>query len=342
MNIFDYTIADLKEYMKSSGEKEYRAKQVYKHVYDGIPFEEMTDISKELRKKLSEDFEFSLPKIKKKLVSKLDGTRKYLFEMSDGAFAEGVVMEYRHGLSMCVSSQVGCRMGCAFCASTLHGLQRNLTAGEISGQIMTAQRDLKRRISNIVMMGSGEPFDNFENVMKFIKIAVSPDGLGIGARHITVSTCGLTDGIYALAESGIPVNLSISLHAPNDKIRQGIMPVARAVPVEKLIKAARDFFEKTKRRVTYEYALIDGVNDSDECARELAALIGHDGTHVNLIPVNAVKERNYKKSRSVERFMKLLAKSNINATVRREMGADISAACGQLRNENISGMGDEC
>ena len=339
MNIYDCTLSDLKKYMADAGEREYRAKQVFGHVYEGVGIMSMTDIPKALREKMQADFTFSLPLIEKKLVSALDGTVKYLFKMSDGAYAESVVMKYKHGLSICVSSQVGCRMGCKFCASTLRGLERNLTPGEISGQIIAAKKDLGQRISNIVMMGSGEPFDNFDNIMKFLRIAVNPDGLGIGARHITISTCGIPEGIKKLSECGLQVNLSVSLHAPNDNIRKEIMPIARAVSINELIDECRRFFEKTKRRVTYEYALIDGVNDSDACAKELSGLLGHDGTHVNLIPVNYVRERGLKRSRDVARFQHILSKNNINATVRREMGADISAACGQLRNENLADSG---
>ena len=223
MNIFDFSIEDLRNYFKEKGEKDFRAKQVFKHIYEGVPFCEMTDISKKMREELSKDFECTLPKIVKKLVSKIDGTVKYLFQMVDGEVVEGVVMSYKHGLSMCVSTQVGCAMGCAFCASTLKGKKRNLMPSEISGQIMAAKEDFGQRISNIVLMGSGEPFDNYDNVLKFIRIANCEDGLGIGARHITLSTCGLVDKILALADENIPINLSVSLHAPNDKIRKTII-----------------------------------------------------------------------------------------------------------------------
>lgn len=337
MNILDKTSEKLAEYL--SGQPKFRAKQVYEWLYRGISdFDEMTNISRELREQLKKDFYIYIPNIKKKLCSKIDGTRKYLFEMKDGAFAEGVVMKYKYGLSMCISSQVGCRMGCAFCASTLHGLQRNLTSGEIMGQILAAQKDLGERISNIVMMGSGEPFDNMENVIDFIKNAVNPAGLGIGARHITISTCGIISGIQEMKELGIPVNLSVSLHAPNDTIRREIMPIARAVPISKLIEEIREYFRKTHRRVTFEYALISGVNDSDDNARELSRLLsGEEDFHVNLIPVNNVNERSFTKSTKerIEAFVNILTESGIKATIRREMGADINAACGQLRNQNL-------
>lgn len=336
MNIFDFTIEDLQNYFKENGEKAFRAKQVFRHVYEGLSFGEMTDISKQLRGKLETDFCTDLPTIAEKWVSKIDGTVKYLFKMHDGEVVEGVVMSYKHGLSMCVSTQVGCAMGCMFCASTLKGKKRNLAPSEISGQIIAAKKDLGKRISNIVLMGSGEPFDNYDSVLKFIKIAIHEDGLGIGARHITLSTCGLIPGIYALAEENIPVNLSISLHAPNDEIRKTIMPVAKKYDIHALIKACRDYFEKTKRRVTYEYALIDGVNDSDGCAHQLSEILKSGQEHVNLIPVNYVAERKTKRSKNVAAFRNILIKSGINATIRREMGADISAACGQLRNEYTS------
>ena len=336
-NLFDLTYDDLKEYMNNAGEPGYRANQVYRNVYKDVEIKDMTDISKGLRQKLSDDFYTFIPRIEKKLVSGIDGTVKYLFAMRDGEYAESVVMKYRHGLSVCVSSQVGCAMGCAFCASTLHGLRRNLTAGEISGQIIAAGKDLGQRISNIVIMGSGEPFMNTGNVFAFIKNAVNPDGLGIGARHITVSTCGILEGIRALSDFGIPINLSVSLHAPNDDIRKTLMPVAKTVSIDKLLSACREYFAKTGRRVTYEYALIDGVNDSRENAMELSRLLGHDGSHINLIPVNYVKERGLKRSKAVSEFKGVLEKNGLNATVRREMGADINAACGQLRNENLEG-----
>jgi len=336
VNIFDFSIEDLQKYFAEKGEKPFRAKQVFKHIYEGIPFAEMTDISKKMREELENDFECTLPKIVKKLTSKIDGTVKYLFQMGDGEVVEGVVMSYKHGLSMCVSTQVGCAMGCVFCASTLKGKKRNLAPSEITGQIMAAKEDFRQRISNIVLMGSGEPFDNFDNVLKFIKIANNEDGLCIGARHITLSTCGLVEGIKALADENIPINLSVSLHAPNDEIRKSIMPIARKYDMETLLSACREYFRKTKRRITYEYALIDGVNDSDDNARELASILEKGQEHVNLIPVNHVSERDTKKSNNVNSFKNILTKCGINATVRREMGADISAACGQLRNEYIS------
>ncbi|MBO4898219.1 MAG: 23S rRNA (adenine(2503)-C(2))-methyltransferase RlmN [Clostridia bacterium] len=335
INIYDLTLDDLKEYMKDAGEPKYRAEQLYRHIYEDVAIEDMTDISKTLRGKLSDDFYVFLPQIEKKLISKIDGTVKYLFKMRDGEYAESVVMKYKHGLSICVSSQVGCAMGCAFCASTLHGLKRNLTPGEISGQIIAAKKDLGQRISNIVMMGSGEPFQNTENVFAFLENAVNPHGLGIGARHITVSTCGILEGIRALSDLGYPINLSVSLHAPNDEIRKKLMPIAKSVSIDKLIDGCRAFFKKTGRRVTYEYALAEGVNDSEENAKELSDRLKNDGSHINLIPVNYVKERGIKRSNSVLKFKNVLEKNGINATVRREMGSDINAACGQLRNENL-------
>ncbi len=337
MNILDFTIEDWKEYVLEKGKPSFCAKQIYKWAYSGIKsIDEMTNISKDMREQLKKDFYIFLPSIKKKLVSKIDGTVKYLFELYDGSCIEGVIMRYHHGITMCVSSQVGCRMGCKFCASTLHGLERNLTAGEIAGQIICAQNDIGERISNIVMMGSGEPFDNTENVFDFIKNAVNPEGLCIGARHITVSTCGLIEGIKNLQELSLPINLSISLHAPNDKIRKQTMPIANKIDIKTLVGAAKEYYNVTGRRVTFEYALIDGVNDSKETAEELSALIaGKEDVHVNLIPLNDVAERNLKKSKndSISAFVKVLEKNKIKATVRREMGADINAACGQLRNE---------
>ena len=337
MNIYDLTVSDLKDYFSSIGEQSYRAVQVYKNIYKLTDFDGMSDIPKSLRERLKKDFTQFVPQIDRKLVSKKDYVIKYLFRMEDGEYAEGVVMEYIHGLSMCVSTQVGCRMGCKFCASTLHGLKRSLTAGEITGQIIAASTDIKKRISNIVLMGSGEPFDNFDNVEKFIENATSPDGLGIGARHITVSTCGLPDGIRRLAATGYPVNLSISLQAPCDEIRKKIMPVAKAVSMEELLKATNEYQSGTGRRVTYEYSLIKGVNDSSNEAVQLAQLLQKTGSHVNLIPVNEVREREYKTSVNIKEFQKILKDNGINVTVRRTLGSDINASCGQLRNERERG-----
>lgn len=342
MNIFDFTHEKLKRYLLDMGEKSYRADQIFKQLYQGRAVSDMTDLPKNLRETMTEQFSHTLPEIEKKLVSVLDGTVKYLFRMSDAALVEGVVMRYRHGISMCVSSQVGCAMGCAFCASAVGGLERNLTAGEISGQIMSAEKDLGERISNIVMMGSGEPFDNLENVMDFIKNATHPDGLAVGARHITVSTCGIKEGIERLADSGIPVNLSLSLHAPTDEMRRKMMPAASKIQLSELIACCRGYFERTRRRVTYEYALIKDLNDSEDTAEKLAALLKGAGAHVNIIPVNSVRGKSFSKSERVGAFKKTLENNGINATVRREMGADINAACGQLRNRNLKGRcGDD-
>lgn len=334
----DLTKDELTKYLVDKGEAPFRAKQVFLALSRGADsIDALKCLSKNLRERLSEDSEVYLPKIEKKLVSKIDGTVKYLFRLKDGNIIETVVMRYEHGLSVCVSSQVGCAMGCSFCASTLHGKVRNLAPHEISGQVTAATKDLGEKIKNIVVMGIGEPFDNYDNLMKFLKNMNDPDGLNIGYRHITVSTCGLVPRIYDFANEQIPVNLAVSLHAPNDEYRRAIMPIAKKYSVEELITACRYYFEKTSRRVSYEYALIEGKNSSDECAKMLGDLLGKDNCHINLIPVNDVSERGNVRvsSQRVAQFKNLLQKEHITATVRRELGSDISASCGQLRNSMV-------
>ncbi len=338
-NLRDLTIEELTEFLKSMEESSYRGKQLFKWIHCGVEsFSECTDLSKTLREKLQKESEITLPKVYRALTSKLDGTVKLLFELNDKNLVESVVMSYRHGYSICISSQVGCRMGCTFCASTLNGLTRNLLPGEIEGQIIAAQKHLGIRISNIVVMGIGEPLDNYVNIVKFLKNVNEPLGLGIGWRHITISTCGLVPEIIRLAKEDMPVNLALSLHAPNDVLRQKMMPVAKAYSIAQIMSACDFYFEQTGRRITFEYALSD-TNDSPECAAELVKLLKGRNCHVNLIPINPVKERSYVRS-SRERvimFMDHLNKNGINATMRRELGSDISASCGQLRNAEISG-----
>ncbi len=332
LNIYDFTPDSLREYLGDV--PAFRAEQIYKWLYSGAGPDEMQNVPKVLREKLKTELYTELPRIDQRLSSKIDGTVKYLFRMEDGAGIESVVMRYAHGNSICVSSQAGCRMGCAFCASTIDGLDRNLSAGEIIGQVLAAQRDLGIRISHIVIMGSGEPLDNYENVLTFIRNAINPMGLGISARHITLSTCGILSGITRLMEENLPINLAISLHAPNDEIRKTLMPIAKSTRLSDLLDTAQRYFEKTHRRITIEYALIRGVNDSEVCARELADRLRRmKGFHVNLIPVNSIEERSFKRSsREVaELFVKTLEGAGVQVTVRRKMGADIDAACGQLR-----------
>ena len=295
----------------------------------------MTNISKATREKLSAVSFISTLKIREKYVSKIDKTTKYLFELPDGNCIESVVMYYNHGISICISSQVGCRMGCGFCASTIGGLYRSLTAGEILNQVIFAQKDIGERISNIVMMGIGEPLDNFENVKKFLRNVNHEKGLNIGYRHISLSTCGLVPKIYELAKENMPITLSVSLHAPNNDIRNSIMPVNKKYPIEELIKACKDYIKTTTRRISFEYSLISGVNDSMENADELARLLKGMLCHVNLIPVNKIEEREYKKGnkQEIRAFCERLNSRGINATVRRELGSDIQASCGQLRKK---------
>lgn len=338
VNIGDLTIDELKSYIKDIGESAFRADQIYKWVHSGIEsFNEMSNISLKLREKLSENFSVYLPTVYKKFVSKLDGTVKYLFELFDGNIIEAVVMDYHHGKSICVSSQVGCRMGCSFCASTLNGLSRNLTPFEIEGQIIRAQKDMNIRIANIVIMGIGEPLDNYENVINFIKNTNSSQGLNIGCRHITLSTCGLCDKIYDLSDSNLPINLAISLHAPTDESRKALMKVANAYSIQELMKACNYYFEKTHRRITFEYALVKDKNSTPEDARTLAKLLQGKNCHINLIPVNPVRERQNTRisKKDMDIFKKTLEENGINATVRRELGRDINASCGQLRNQEL-------
>ena len=331
---FEYD--ELMEFLVSIGEKKFRAQQIFLWLLKGVTsYDEMTNISKETRKKLEDVSYVSYMKIKQKLVSKIDGTVKYLFELNDGNCIESVVMRYHHGITICVSSQVGCRMGCKFCASTIGGLYRNLSAGEILNQIIFAQKDLGERISNVVMMGIGEPMDNYNNVIKFLHNVNHPEGLNIGYRHITISTCGIVKGINDLANEGLPINLAISLHAHNDKIRDKIMPINHAYKIKDVISACDEYFKKTKRRISFEYSLIHGVNDSMENADELTRLIKKLHAHVNLIPVNKVEERAYSKGsqQEIRAFCDRLVSNGINATIRRELGSDISASCGQLRKK---------
>ena len=297
---------------------------------------EMKNIPLSLRAKLNEMFFFALPTIEKKLVSKIDGTIKYLFKLYDGEFIESVFMKYEHGNTLCISSQVGCRMGCKFCASTLLGRVRNLYPSEMLGQIISAEKDTGERISNVVMMGIGEPLDNYDNTIKFLRLVSSENGLNIGLRHISVSTCGLVDRIKDLANEGLPITLSISLHAYDNDTRSQIMPINNKYSIEELLEACQKYFEKTSRRISFEYTLIAGKNDTEEGAYNLAKILKkyiHSPCHVNLIPLNEVKETGLGTSKNVTNFKNKLLSLGINATVRRKLGADINASCGQLRRQ---------
>jgi len=336
VDLLDLSLAELEEYFISLGQPKYRAKQVREWLYRGVDFDGMTNLSKDLRAKLIETSSSGIPTIARKLVS-TDGTIKYLFELSDGQRIESVVMEYEHGTTICVSSQCGCRMGCKFCASNTGGLVRSLTSGEILGQVLKAQNDCGKRIAGIVMMGIGEPLDNYDNVLKFIRTVSSPECLNIGQRHISVSTCGIVPNIKRLANEDLQITLSISLHQTNDDERDILMPVNRKWGLDELMPACREYFEKTGRRISFEYTLIEGVNDDDAHADQLINLLnkffGREAPyHVNLIPVNEVAGRGFNKTKKAERFLGRLLTRHINATLRRTLGGDINASCGQLRN----------
>ncbi len=334
-DIKSLTLQELKDEIALMGEKNFKAGQIYSwlHKHGAVSFDEMTNISKDLRSQLQKKYDIYNCTIEKKLVSVYDETVKYLFRLNDGELIESVVMKYKYGYTICVSSQVGCKMGCKFCASGIAGFVRNLTPSEILSQVYMAQRDLGIRISHIVMMGVGEPLDNFDNVMRFLELIGDENGLNISMRNISLSTCGVVTGIYKLMEKKLQLTLSVSLHAPNDEIRSRTMPVNDRWNVDELLKACRDYTKATSRRISFEYAMISGVNDSDECARELGKKLKGMLCHVNLIPVNSVKERDYKKSSDnrITEFIKVLEKYGINVTVRRTLGSDINASCGQLR-----------
>ena len=333
------SLEELQIFMGSIGEAKFRAKQIFEwlHKKQAGDFEEMTNISKNLREKLSNEAKISYVKILEKHVSKQDNTTKYLFALENDNIIESVLMRYNYGNAVCISTQVGCRMGCTFCASTLDGVERNLTAGEMLSQIYEIQKDTGERVSSVVLMGSGEPLDNYDDVLKFIRLLNDKDGLNIGQRHITLSTCGLIEKMYNLADEGLQITLAVSLHAPNDEIRNKIMPISKKNNMERLLEACKYYSDTTKRRITFEYAMINGVNDSIDCSRELSEKLRNMLCHVNLIPVNDVKERNYKKSsgETVEKFAEFLNSKGIETTVRRKLGSDINAACGQLRKGYI-------
>lgn len=330
------TPEELAAYLRELGQPAFRAKQVFAWLNQGAEsFDEMTNLPKSLRERLAEECRLFAPQIERRQVSKIDGTIKYLWRLWDGNCVETVLMRYHHGNAVCVSCQAGCNMGCVFCASTLGGKVRDLTAGEILDQIIFAQKDSGEKVSNIVMMGIGEPLDNFDNVLRFLTLVNHPDGLNIGMRHISLSTCGLVGRIDKLASLGLQLTLSVSLHAPDDETRSRLMPVNRSVGVEKLMETCRRYFETTGRRISYEYAVIDGVNDSDEQADRLAALLKGQPAHVNLIPLNDIKESPLKPSRRVREFQKRLESHGVTATVRRKLGGDIDASCGQLRRRQM-------
>lgn len=313
----------------------FRAKQVYSWVQEKCveSFDEMTNLSKDLREKLAEYYSFYNCKINTKLVSKIDDTVKYLFELYDGEFVESVVMKYKYGYSICISTQVGCKMGCTFCASAIGGFVRNLEAGEMLSEIFTAQNDLNVKINHLVLMGTGEPLDNYDNVMRMLELLTDEKGQNMSMRHISLSTCGIVPKIYDLADKKLGLTLSVSLHAPNNTIRSNSMPINHKYDIDELLRACKYYAQTTNRRISFEYAMIKGINDSDDCAIELANRLKGILCHVNLIPVNNVRETNFVKS-SVERqkrFIDILASRGITATVRRTLGSDINASCGQLR-----------
>ncbi len=331
--------SELSAELAQMGEKPFRAKQVYEWLHRKLVRgpDEMTNLPAALRERLKDVFAWRNISILEVLESKADGTRKYLFGLEDGNVIESVLMKYHHGNSVCVSSQAGCRMGCRFCASTLGGLTRNLLPGEILSQVYQIQRHSKERVSNVVIMGTGEPLDNFDHVLKFIRMLSDENGLHISQRNITLSTCGIVPGIYRLAREKLQITLALSLHAPTQEKRMELMPIARKYELSEVLEACRAYFEQTGRRLTFEYSLVGGVNDSREDADRLAELLGDMNCHVNLIPVNPIRERSYVQSdRSVtEAFKSKLEKCGINATIRREMGRDIGGACGQLRKSYL-------
>ena len=340
------TLEELTELIKGHGEPAYRAKQIFERIHGGnaLSLDEITNIPKALREKLTGDGIDIFPvRILERLESKLDGTRKYIIGLHDGNVIESVLMEYKHGFSICISSQVGCRMGCSFCASTVEGRIRDLDAGEMLGQIYAIQKREGIRIHSLVVMGSGEPMDNFDNLVRFVKLISHPKGMNLSGRNITVSTCGLTEKMRELADMKFALTLAVSLHSPTDELRRTFMPIAKKYSIAEIMEAADYYFEKTGRRVTFEYSLIKGLNDTPECARELSRLLSGKNTHVNLIPVNPIKERNWERStdNSVNAFKLMLEKNRINATIRRGMGADIDAACGQLRRRYLGSDGPE-
>lgn len=334
-DIRSYGYTELQKELEHLGEKAFRARQVYEwlHVKLSDSFAEMTNLSLKLREKLDGEYEIFPVSPVERQISRLDGTNKFLFRLWDGNMVESVLMRYKHGNSVCISSQAGCRMGCAFCASTIGGLKRNLTASEMLGQIYQIQKITGERVSNVVVMGTGEPLDNYENFVQFIRLLTDEHGLHISQRNVTVSTCGIVPNMLRLAEDGFQITLALSLHGSTQEKRRKLMPVANKYDLEEVLAACDTYFEKTGRRVTFEYSLVHGVNDREEDARELAAILRPRNCHLNLIPVNPVKERDFvRPSReNALNFKNKLEKSGINVTIRREMGSDIDGACGQLR-----------
>lgn len=340
-DIKSLTFDELNNEITSIGLPKFRTGQIYSWLHEkGVDsFDEMTNLSKDLRGKLKQNYFIPSVKIEDKYVSKIDSTVKYLFKLYDGEYVEAVIMKYKYGYTICISSQVGCKMGCKFCASTLAGFKRNLLPSEMESQLHTAQKDLNIRISHIVLMGIGEPLDNYNNVIKFIKTVNNDKGLNISMRDITLSTCGIVPKMYDLANEQMPITLTLSLHAPNDKIRSSMMPVNDKWGVDEAIAACKNYAEKTGRRVSFEYTLINGVNDTEECAKELASKLSGMLCHVNLIPVNDVEERGNVRSsdKSIKNFYEALYSLGINATIRRTLGSDINASCGQLRRKKNEG-----
>ena len=338
MNLKSLTLPELTTLLKEQGEPGFRAKQVYTWLHKGVrSYAEMTNLPQSLRDRLEAQYPICPPQVARKQVSKLDGTTKYLWELSDGNCVESVLMRYHHGNTVCISTEVGCLMGCAFCASTHGGLVRRLEPFEMLDQVLFTQIDSGLPVSNIVLMGIGEPLDNFDNVMRFLELVNSPEGMNISMRHISLSTCGLVPKIDLLAQKKLQLTLSVSLHAPNDAIRNTIMPVNKAYPIEELIAACRRYYEATSRRISFEYAMINGVNDTEEAAKELLRRMKGLPAHFNLIPLNHVEESPLKPStrQAVARFQKLLEDGGITATVRRTLGSDIDASCGQLRRKHM-------
>lgn len=330
---------ELENYIMSLGEPKFRAKQVFLWLARGVSsFDEMSNLPKSLREKLAEDSYINSLKLLKKQVSSIDGTIKYLWELLDGNAVETVVMKYNHGNTVCISSQVGCRQGCAFCASTIGGLVRNLTASEMIDEVLYSQADSGERISNIVIMGIGEPLDNLENVLRFLKLVNADDGINIGMRHISLSTCGLTERFDELAQADLPFTLAVSLHAPDDETRSKIMPANRGRGIRELVDACERYCRESGRRITFEYAMIDSVNDSEDQARQLAAIARKVGAHINLIPLNHVDEREFEPSKpeNMKAFCRVLDEKGVNYTIRRKLGSDVDASCGQLRRKRES------